>query len=155
MRAILLAALLALNASLAGAEAWIEPSMRMLPDRGPPTIALTFDACGGRADARIIDVLVAERIPATIFISGTWLRRNSATLVRLLDHRELFQIENHGHRHLSPSARDKSVYGLKAAASAEAVISEIESGRRDILAATGRQPQWYRGAAATLHPHRP
>jgi peptidoglycan/xylan/chitin deacetylase (PgdA/CDA1 family) len=140
-----------MQAGIAGgahAEPWIEPIMRMAPDRGPPTIALTFDACGGRADNRILDVLIGEHVPATIFVTSSWLRRNPEALARLRSRPDLFQIENHGHRHLPAIDRPAVVYGLKAAGSPAAVAAEIELGRNGVKAATGRLPGWYRGAAA-------
>ena len=33
-------------------------------------MALTLDACMGKTDMRILTVLVAERIPATIFVTA-------------------------------------------------------------------------------------
>lgn len=148
VRAAVAAVLLAVFAAVARAESWIEPVMRLAPERGPPTIALTLDACGGKADMRIIDALIAGRVPATIFVSGIWLRRNQKALLLLLAHPDLFQIENHGHRHLPAIDRPGSVYGLPAAGSAEGVAAEIEAGRADIERATGQYPSWYRGAGA-------
>ena len=40
------------------------------------------------------------------------------------------------------------VYGVKAAGSAASVTSEVEDGRKAIIAATGRVPRWFRGATA-------
>lgn len=147
-RAVMVAWLLLACSSAPKAEDWFEPVMRMAHDRGPPTIALTFDACSGKADMRIIDTLVAERIPATIFVSGRWLHRNASVMQKLLAHPTLFQIENHGQQHLLASARASSAYGLKPASSPAAVAAEIEAGRNGIKNATGRLPQWYRGAGA-------
>jgi peptidoglycan/xylan/chitin deacetylase (PgdA/CDA1 family) len=122
--------------------------MRMVPERGPPTIALTFDACSGRADERIIGLLVQERIPATVFVTTRWLRRNPQALAVLLAHPALFQIENHGRHHKPAIDRKAFVYGLPAAGSPDAVAQEIEGGLEDIARMAGVRPAWYRGAAA-------
>ncbi len=59
----------------------VEPRMSMVVPPGTPrTVALTLDACSGAADMRIIDTLLALSIPATIFVTGLWLRSNGATL---------------------------------------------------------------------------
>ncbi|KFN38774.1 MAG: hypothetical protein JU82_10165, partial [Sulfuricurvum sp. MLSB] len=44
-------------------------------------IALTLDACGGSAkssqyDAELIDYLIANKIPATLFINARWIDAN-------------------------------------------------------------------------------
>ncbi|MFZ2098064.1 MAG: polysaccharide deacetylase family protein, partial [Anaerolineales bacterium] len=43
-------------------------------------LALTFDACGGPKgsgyDAKLIDFLISEAIPATLFLSGKWMDAN-------------------------------------------------------------------------------
>lgn len=119
---------------------------------GAPRVALTFDACDGGADRRILDVLVENRIPATFFVTAIWIRRNPAALALLKAHPDLYAIENHGARHVPAIDRPTMVYGLKAAGSPEAVRAEVEGGSRAIEAATGRRPQWYRGAGAVYTP---
>jgi peptidoglycan/xylan/chitin deacetylase (PgdA/CDA1 family) len=126
--------------------------MRLAPDRGPPTIALTFDACSGLADERIIDVLIQEHVSSTIFVTGRWLKRNPKALARLLAYPKLFQIENHGHKHIPAIDRNTVVYGLQAAGSAQVIAAEVEAGREDVRLAAGRASTWYRGAAA-LYTH--
>lgn len=43
-------------------------------------IALTFDACGGKGgsgyDRKLIDYLIKENIPATLFINARWIDAN-------------------------------------------------------------------------------
>lgn len=112
----------------------------------PPKLALTLDACGGKADQRIFQALVDNRIPATVFVTARWLRRNGDTLQLMLAHPDLFQIENHGARHVPAVTRPVTIYGLAAAGSPAAVRAEVEGGRAAIIAATGHAPLWYRGA---------
>ncbi len=122
--------------------------MRMEAERGPPTIAMTFDACGGKTDHRILRVLVEQRIPATIFVTSIWMRRNPQELATLLANRDLFEIENHGRHHVPAIDISASLFGLRAAGSAVAVKREVTEGREDIAKQTGRVPSWFRGAAA-------
>lgn len=127
----------------------LEPRLTLhsLPHQ-QPQLALTLDACSGKADGRIFSALVANRIPATVFVTARWLRRNPEALKLMLDHPDLFQIENHGNRHIPAVDVPGKVYGLAAAGSAEAVRAEVTAGAGAILAATGRAPRWFRGATA-------
>jgi peptidoglycan/xylan/chitin deacetylase (PgdA/CDA1 family) len=55
----------------------IEPTLRLAGhSEGPPQVALTLDACDGGIDERILDALILNEVPATVFISGRWLARN-------------------------------------------------------------------------------
>lgn len=40
-------------------------------------VALTLDACAGRFDQDLIDFLIRNRIPATLFSAKRWLDRNA------------------------------------------------------------------------------
>ncbi len=117
-----------------------------------PEVALTLDACGGKADSRILAGLVENHIPATIFVTAKWLARNPAAVAILKSHPELFEIENHGARHLAAIDEPMHVYGIKAAGSAASVATEVEDGSKAIIAATGHAPHWFRGATAKYTP---
>lgn len=120
-----------------------------LPGAGshqPPHVTLTLDACSGKADQRIFQALLANKIPATVFVTARWLRRNGETVKLMLAHPDLFQIENHGARHVPAVDVPVKVYGIAAAGSPRAVAAEVEGGRAAIIAATGRPPLWFRGA---------
>ncbi|MGO7631772.1 polysaccharide deacetylase family protein, partial [Rhizobium ruizarguesonis] len=56
---------------------------------GHARIALTFDACMGQSDERILSTLVRERIPSTIFVTARWLKRNPAALAVFLQNPDL------------------------------------------------------------------
>ena len=77
-----------------------EPRLTLPGSHHPPQVALTLDACSGKADQRIIRALVANSIPATVFVTARWLRRNGDTVKLMLAHPDLFQIENHGAKHV-------------------------------------------------------
>ena len=117
-----------------------------------PTVALTLDACPGGFDERIARVLIAERIPATLFVTGLWMRDNPAPLALLLAHLDLFALENHGARHIPPVLGNRRIFGLSVAGDLASVRREAEEGAAEIASATGRAPLWYRGAAGYYSP---
>lgn len=153
-RALRLAIFAAALSSLpAQADTLVEPRLHVTPGGSQaPQVALTLDACSGDIDHRILDVLVAKAIPATIFVTGRWLRRNPETVRLLLAHPDLFELEDHGERHLPAVIGTQKPYGIAPAGTAAAVTAEIEGGARSIGEAGGPPPRWYRGATA-LYSH--
>jgi peptidoglycan/xylan/chitin deacetylase (PgdA/CDA1 family) len=146
-RIVCLAALILAAATPALGSSLVEPRLTIHPaGRQQPHVALTLDACSGRTDMRIFDALVENHIPATIFVTARWLQHNAPALQLLLNHPDLFQIENHGARHLPAIDHPMKVFGLAAAGSPQAVNAEITGGAAAIRAATGQSPRWYRGA---------
>ena len=115
-------------------------------------IALTFDACGGptgsELDTALIEFLKTEKIPATLFISGSWIERNDS-LFRQLSLDPLFEIENHGFSHCPCSVTTNSKYGIGGTGSVSAAFDEIEMNARTIELYTKRKPQFFRPAAAS------
>lgn len=127
----------------------LEPTLKMQPGKGSVVrVAVTLDACMGKTDFRILDTLVTQKIPTTIFVTARWLRNNPQALAIMLDHPDLFELENHGENHIPAVDKPVMIYGIAAAGSTEAVEKEVEGGRLAIAAATGHQPQWFRGATA-------
>jgi len=127
----------------------IEPSLRLsAKSSGAPEVALTFDACMGKVDHRILDMLVDEKIPATIFVTARWLKRNPEAFAVLKTHPDLFEIEDHGANHVPAVERAVSIYGIKAAGSPEAVAAEVSGGAEAIVQAGAARPLWFRGATA-------
>ena len=112
------------------------------------TVALTLDACSGAVDDRILSVLVDNRIPATIFATHRWIRRNPAALATLLAHPDLFEIENHGDQHVPAVTDHPTVFGIRTAGTIDEVKAEVEGGSAAVRTATGRKPHWFRGATA-------
>lgn len=154
-----LAALLATGAALASSAPAmakshdIELKLRIAaPPPGPRVVALTFDACSGTIDRRILDTLVKNRIPATLFVTHRWLKRNQATMAILSAHPDLFEIENHGDQHVPAITDTARLYGLKTAGTLEAVRNEVEGGASAVERATGKAPRWFRGATAVYSP---
>jgi len=153
LSALAFLAILAASPALAGGNGIVEPRMTIAPGGAAgPRVALTLDACDGRTDMRIVSVLIDNRIPATIFASGRWIRSNPAALKLMLAHADLFEIEDHGARHVPAIDRPVRVYGLATAGSPAGVTAEVEGGADAVARATGRRPAWFRGAAAQYTP---
>lgn len=113
-----------------------------------PQVALTLDACMGKTDHRILDMLVQKRIPATIFVTGRWIKQNPDAVAVLKANADLFDIENHGAMHVPAITNEPKMYGIKTAGSLEAVRLEIDGGTAAITGAGMSKPIWYRDATA-------
>lgn len=127
------------------------PGVHTRLDTDDPVVALTFDACGGpkgnEYDAELIALLRAEKIPATLFLSGRWIGEHEAIAKTLADD-PLFEIENHGVRHRPCSISGASAWGLPGTRSPAEVIEEIAHNALRIEQLTGRLPTHYRAATA-------
>lgn len=144
-------ALLAANPASAASDGALPRELRHRLDVSAAAhardIALTFDACGGAYDSRLIATLVRLRVPATLFVTRRWLDRNPAAVRELLAHPTLFEFEDHGAAHV-PAVIGRNLYGMKGAPDVAALEREVSGGALAILNASGRQPTWYRGAGA-------
>ncbi|AYG68099.1 MULTISPECIES: polysaccharide deacetylase family protein [unclassified Rhizobium] len=131
----------------------VEPHLHVdRAGKGAPRIALTFDACMGKTDPRILSTLVDQRIPATIFVTARWLRTNPDALAVFLANPDLFELENHGQNHIPAVDIPTKVYGIPAAGSPQAVAQEVKGGADAMIAAGIPQPRWFRGATAKYSP---
>ena len=107
-----LIALLALAVSLAAPTAGAAslapaPGRQTTPitrvETTEPAVALTFDACAtmkqaNSFDRAIFDVLRAESVPATIFVSGRWVESHPEVM-RELAKDALFEFGGHSYQH--------------------------------------------------------
>jgi len=110
-------------------------------------IALTFDACGGKYDEELIEFLIGNNIPATLFISGKWIADNPGRL-EYLSAQNNFQIENHGFMHMPLSVTGRSAYNIKGTSSPEEVFDEVQKSAQLIKEITGRRPKFFRSGTA-------
>ncbi|WP_320054097.1 polysaccharide deacetylase family protein [uncultured Acetobacteroides sp.] len=115
-------------------------------------IAFTFDACGGgrkgnRYNSPLIEYLRAEKVPATLFVTGLWIDANPKTFLQLAKD-TLFEIENHGFRHRPCAVKGESEYGIKGTATPADAFDEMEANAIKIERLTGRKPKFYRSATA-------
>lgn len=98
-------------------------------------IALTFDACPTTSeyDERIPRILTETKTPATIFLSGSWVKR-SPEIVRELGSNPLLELANHSYRH-------KHMPQLK---TDEQILGELLTTQAEIHAITGKIPTYFR-----------
>lgn len=114
-------------------------------------VALTFDACGSSKgmgyDARLIEFLRKENVPATLFINGRWIPANRASFDMLASD-PLFEIANHGFRHSPASVNGRSAYGINGTKNIPELVEEIELNALRIQELTGSKPRFYRSGTA-------
>lgn len=114
-------------------------------------IALTFDACGGSTgsgyDKELIDYLIEEKVPASLFINSRWIRENPKQF-RMLAHTDLFEIQNHGHEHKPLSVEGRSVYNIQGTGSISQVLDEVMKNQNEIFHMTGVKPRYFRSGTA-------
>lgn len=115
-------------------------------------IALTFDACGGsfrssQYDEGLVEYLIENRIPVTLFINSRWIHSNPEIFQKLAAN-PLFEIANHGTAHRPLSVNGKSIYNIAGTASPEEVAQEINSNGDLIEKLTGKRPRFFRSGTA-------
>ena len=112
-------------------------------------VALTLDACTGKYDDDLIQFLIRNRLPATIFATKKWLDRNPYGVSVIKSHLDLFDVENHGENHIpAVIGVGKKVYGIPGEPDIIHLRREVIEGARAVEAVTGVAPRWYRGATA-------
>ena len=114
-------------------------------------IALTFDACGGKYgsdyDNDLIQYLIDDQIPATLFVNRRWIEVNKDKFLKLSNN-DLFEIENHGYEHRPLSVTSNSIYGINGTGSIKGVIDEIKLNEKTIYELTGRKTKYFRSGTA-------
>jgi peptidoglycan/xylan/chitin deacetylase (PgdA/CDA1 family) len=102
---------------------------------GEKVVALTFDACETKTpsyfDRKILDYLLREKIPFTLFPSKAFVERNRAEIIEL-SKLWFVEVENHSVSHVL------HMEGL----SDDEVLREIDPGF--IEGVTGRKPRFFR-----------
>lgn len=112
-------------------------------------VALTLDACSGKYDNDLINYLIHNRIPATIFATKKWLNQNPFGLSVIKANLDLFDIEDHGENHIpAVVGAGRKVYGIHGEPDIVHLRREVIEGAHAIEKAIGVAPHWYRGATA-------
>lgn len=114
---------------------------------GGKQVALTFDACKGACDETLLATLERNGVPAVLFLSGLWIDANRGRVEQLAAN-PLFDIGNHGARHVPLSVTGRSAYGIGGTRSADEVVAEVLTNHDNITALTGRPPTWFRPGTA-------
>ncbi len=114
-------------------------------------IALTFDACGGpvgsRYDQALVSFLRRHEVPATLFLNSRWIDANPAAF-RQLASEPLFEIANHGTRHLPLSVTGQSAYGIGGTRNAGEVYDEVAGNQAKLTRLLGVPPRFFRAGTA-------
>lgn len=145
---VLLASFPALAELLAESPTEIHDRL-LVPDQSMRMVALTLDACSGKYDDDLLQYLIRNRIPATIFATKKWLDRNPVAVAAIKAHLDLFQVEDHGENHIpAVIGVGKRVYGIPGEPDLIHLRREVLEGARAVETAIGVAPRWYRGATA-------
>jgi peptidoglycan/xylan/chitin deacetylase (PgdA/CDA1 family) len=114
-------------------------------------LALTFDACGGPGgkgyDGALIGFLRQEQIPATLFVNARWIDANPGVFVDLAGD-PLFDIANHGTRHLPLSVRGRSAYGIRGTRDAGEIYDEVDGNATKLHGLLGHKVRFFRSGTA-------
>ena len=114
-------------------------------------IALTFDGCGGSGgkgfDRELIRYLTENKIPATLFVTTSWIGYNEAVFKELLKNPN-FDIQNHGFNHKPATVKGQVVWGIRGTLSVGDCFDEFEKSARAFEKIAGRRPLFYRPGTA-------
>jgi peptidoglycan/xylan/chitin deacetylase (PgdA/CDA1 family) len=114
-------------------------------------VALTFDACGGPGgseyDEALIQFLRQREVPATLFLNSRWIDENPAVF-RQLRREPLFELANHGTRHLPLSVTGRSAYGIGGTRNAGEVYDEVATNQVKLTRLLGTPPRYFRAGTA-------
>ena len=114
----------------------VEPKIIEHGPRGSNKIALTFDACPtGREDEydeKVVHVLLKEKVPATLFMSGRWVEKNT-DVAKSLAANPQFEIANHAFWHPHMLEKDD-----------ERILRELKRTQEIIRKVTGKRPKYFR-----------
>jgi len=132
----------------------IEIHDQIVPQAGATRrVALTLDACSGKFDDDLIQFLIVNRIPATIFATEKWLNNNPYGVSVIKAHLDLFDVEDHGANHIpAVIGAGRKVYGIPGEPDIIHLRHEVTEGARAIEETIGVAPHWYRGATAEYDP---
>lgn len=96
----------------------VDPGIIEHGSRDSKKVALTFDACrtglADEYDEKVVDILLREKVPATIFMSGRWVEKNPDKAKYLSDQPQ-FEIANHSffHPHMTVEPNTRVLLELK------------------------------------------
>lgn len=113
----------------------------------PKRVALTLDACSGKFDKDLIQFLIRNRIPATLFATRKWLINNPPGVGLIKSHIDLFDVEDHRENHIpAVIGANRKVCEIPGEPDLIHLRREVAEGARAITEMIGVPPHWYRGA---------
>lgn len=112
---------------------------------------LTLDACGGPDgsgyDEALIEALRSSSAPATLFINKRWAQENRSVTQELIED-PLFEIANHGTRHLPLSVTGQSAYGIRGTQNLREAYAEVTENQDYFRDAYGIELPYFRSGTA-------
>lgn len=147
---LVLIAIAAIASSQASAQQPVELHHHLAgQDVAQKRVALTLDACSGQYDDDLIEFLIRNAIPATIFATKRWLDHNPRGVSIIKAHLDLFDVEDHGENHVpAVIGRGRKVYGIPGEPDLIHLRREVTAGGEAVEQIIGVAPHWYRGATA-------
>jgi peptidoglycan/xylan/chitin deacetylase (PgdA/CDA1 family) len=119
-----------------GFKRWWYLCWVVLGMRGVKRIAFTFDACSSthhsKLDKRLVQILIDNHVPATLFMGGKWVK-DQPQAARYLASIPFFEIANHAFHH-------PHLVRMPAAA----IRRELQSAQEEIETVTGVRPRYFR-----------
>jgi peptidoglycan/xylan/chitin deacetylase (PgdA/CDA1 family) len=104
---------------------------------------------GGLVEANhLLGTLQRYNAPAMLFICSKWIDANPGRTEQLAAN-PLFEIGNHGTRHVPLSVTVRSAYGIAGTKSASEAVDEVWTNQNRIAALTGTAPSWFRRPRTT------
>jgi peptidoglycan/xylan/chitin deacetylase (PgdA/CDA1 family) len=110
-------------------------------------VALTLDACQGKYDNKMFEILQKYNVPATLFVTGRWIEQNQGVF-RGLSGNKMFEVENHGANHKPLTVKGQVVYGVQGSKNPQEAFYEINNNANTIEKYTGIRPIFYRSGTA-------
>lgn len=110
-------------------------------------LALTFDACDRACDDTLLNALQRNGAPALLFVCSKWIDANPERTEQLAAN-PLFDIGNHGTRHVPLSVIGRSAYTIAGTKSVNEVVDEVWTNQARLTALTGRAPTFFRPGTA-------
>lgn len=112
------------------------------------SVAITFDACDGKTDFRILELIKEKKIPVTLFVTTKWINKNPEAIDFIIKNSKLFKIENHGTDHLEAILNKKGLYGLSTVKNIKGLEHEVLNNRETIKNVFKQDSNYYRTAGA-------
>ncbi|MFX0573872.1 polysaccharide deacetylase family protein [Nocardia nepalensis] len=114
-------------------------------------MALTFDACGGPGnndiDEVLLNLLISQQIPATLFLNKRWIDANPGRAAQLAAN-PLFELANHGVAHKPLSVTGRAAYGIAGTGSPQEAAEEVWANHQRLTTLLGKPPRFFRTGTA-------
>lgn len=111
-------------------------------------VALTFDACDGKTDMRILSFIKEKQIPITLFVTAKWMDKNKEAIEFIKNNSHLFKIENHGFNHVEAVESNEGAYHLPTVKNEEGLRHEVLDNSDKIFKVFEVKANYYRTAGA-------